>query len=109
MEKNWCRALAVVSLLLFVPLIIPAYAEDYVSTNVPPDDVVLRMINAEITGSEPASAQLLGKLQDKENQYTVFYLYSSEAYHRVVSAQLLHLDTHIWILVIGVNNRIVQK
>jgi hypothetical protein len=62
MEKNWCRALAVVSLLLFVPFIMPAYAEDYVSTNVPPDDVVLRMINAEITGSEPTSAQLLGKL-----------------------------------------------
>ena len=59
MSRNHRRWLGFVAAFLFIAFVIPAYGENYISKEVPPDDVLIRNYG------DP-KAKIIGKFQESE-------------------------------------------
>jgi hypothetical protein len=90
-----CLSLSIISLLF---LITSLNAEDYVSKNVPPDELVLTTIQTRLEKDKTKFGKLLGKRKIGEDQYTYAYTIFIGNNPMVTAAEIQKLDTNIWLL-----------
>lgn len=97
MNRNYDRRLGFMAFFLFIAFIMPAYGENYVSKDVPPDDVLIRAIPS-VTGGGP-TIKIIGKFQESDKKYSVFYIQDGSTRRgQGDGLSLIRLDTNIWIL-----------
>jgi predicted type IV restriction endonuclease len=90
--------LSFVSLFFLVTIL---RAEDYVSKDVPPDEVIMKAIETSqqrIPGATSLKVEkILGKRKMGDDVYTYYYTYSA-GFKATGSATVEKLDTNVWIL-----------
>jgi hypothetical protein len=103
MNQSRYGCLGLIALFLFFVFITPTYGENYVSKDIPPDEVLFKTIK--LLNSK--AVKWLGKFRENDKKYVVYFLTGTAVAGRteVGGSLLVRLDTNIWIL----QDQIVQK
>jgi hypothetical protein len=88
-------SLAVISLLLLVN---PLRAEDYVSKDIPPNELIVKTIQTRLEKRDTKFGKLLGKRKSGEDNFAYVYTILIGNSPVVTSAEIQKLDTNIWLL-----------
>jgi hypothetical protein len=91
----WSLCLSVISLLF---LLNPLSAEDYVSKDFPPNELMVKTIQTRLEKRDTKFGKLLGKRKTGEDSYTYVYTFLMGNNPVVTSAEIQKLDTNIWLL-----------
>lgn len=90
MKKSF---VGLILILLFVAVSIsPAMGEDYINKSFPSDEILYKAIGRK------KEQKLVGKKQNADGSYTVFYKYNEDRSDHLSSIELLKLDTNIWVV-----------
>jgi hypothetical protein len=83
----------------------PSFAEPYVGSSFPGDNLIIAQFISGIGAKQPNLA-IIGKYKDKDNVWIIFFTMNNV---NAIAYKLIRTDTNYWVLETIAGNRILQK